>query len=128
MASRRKPLEPRSIFVLDTNVLMHDPAAIFRFDEHDIYLPMVVLEELDATRRACRSRRATCARCRRFLDEIMSGADKAQIDARPAHSLGAVGMASGAQEARRRGRLFFQTRNLPSKIAGRHCPATAPTT
>jgi PhoH-like ATPase len=36
------------LFVLDTNVLMHDPMAIFRFDEHDVYLPMVVLEELDA--------------------------------------------------------------------------------
>ena len=36
------------LFVLDTNVLMHDPSAIFRFQEHDIFLPMVVLEELDA--------------------------------------------------------------------------------
>ena len=34
--------------MLDTNVLMHDPTSIFRFDEHDIFLPMVVLEELDA--------------------------------------------------------------------------------
>ena len=54
MAKSRKQIEPRRIYVLDTNVLMHDPAAIFRFDEHDIYLPMVVLEELDTTRRACR--------------------------------------------------------------------------
>src|SRR5438045_8082894 len=35
----------RRLFVLDTNVLMHDPTAIFRFEEHDVYLPMVVLEE-----------------------------------------------------------------------------------
>ena len=35
------------LFVLDTNVLMHDPSSIFRFEEHDIYLPMVTLEELD---------------------------------------------------------------------------------
>ena len=34
----------RCIFVLDTNVLMHDPTAIFRFDEHDVYIPMIVLE------------------------------------------------------------------------------------
>lgn len=40
--------QQRRIFVLDTNVLMHDPTAIFRFDEHDIYIPMIVLEELDA--------------------------------------------------------------------------------
>ncbi len=35
------------LFVLDTNVLMHDPTSIFRFAEHDVYIPMVVLEELD---------------------------------------------------------------------------------
>jgi PhoH-like ATPase len=35
------------IFVLDTNVLMHDPSALFRFQEHHAYLPMTALEELD---------------------------------------------------------------------------------
>jgi len=35
------------IFVLDTNVLIHDPNAILRFHEHDVYIPIVVLEELD---------------------------------------------------------------------------------
>ena len=38
----------RKLFVIDTNILMHDPTAIYRFEEHDIYLPMVVLEELDS--------------------------------------------------------------------------------
>ncbi|MEJ0005230.1 MAG: PIN domain-containing protein [Steroidobacteraceae bacterium] len=52
----------RRLFVLDTNVLMHDPTSIFRFEEHDIYLPMVVLEELDATRRASRKPPAMFAR------------------------------------------------------------------
>ncbi|CAG0911645.1 unnamed protein product, partial [Cyprideis torosa] len=37
----------RRLYVLDTNVLMHDPTALFRFQEHDIFLPMIVLEELD---------------------------------------------------------------------------------
>ncbi len=37
----------RKLFVLDTNILMHDPTAIDHFQEHDIYLPMVVSEELD---------------------------------------------------------------------------------
>ena len=39
---------PAKLFVLDTNVLLHDPTSLFRFEEHDIYLPMIVLEELDA--------------------------------------------------------------------------------
>ena len=37
----------KKLFVLDTNVLMHDPTALFRFQEHNIFIPMVVLEELD---------------------------------------------------------------------------------
>jgi len=37
----------RKIFVLDTNVLIHDPNSILRFQEHDVYIPIVVLEELD---------------------------------------------------------------------------------
>ena len=45
----RKPrgAGPATLFVLDTNVLMHDPTSLFRFDEHDVYLPMITLEELD---------------------------------------------------------------------------------
>ncbi|THK42681.1 hypothetical protein E8Q33_02190, partial [Methylophaga sp. SB9B] len=42
----KRPDATKRLFVLDTNVLMHDPTALFRFDEHDIFLPMVVLEEL----------------------------------------------------------------------------------
>lgn len=35
------------IYVLDTNVLLHDPSSLFRFNDNDIFLPMMVLEELD---------------------------------------------------------------------------------
>ena len=35
---------PAKLFVLDTNVLMHDPTSLFRFEEHDVYLPMTTLE------------------------------------------------------------------------------------
>jgi PhoH-like ATPase len=38
----------KRLYIIDTNVLMHDPTAIFRFEEHDVFLPMMVLEELDA--------------------------------------------------------------------------------
>ena len=40
----------KRLYILDTNVLMHDPTAIFRFEEHDVFLPMIVLEELDAAK------------------------------------------------------------------------------
>ena len=39
------------LFVLDTNVLMHDPTSLFRFQEHDLYIPMATLEELDANKK-----------------------------------------------------------------------------
>ena len=46
-AKKLKHNGPAKLFVLDTNVLMHDPMCLFRFEEHDIFLPMIVLEELD---------------------------------------------------------------------------------
>ncbi|OMD94820.1 PhoH family protein [Paenibacillus odorifer] len=39
------------IFVLDTNVLLHDPNSIFSFKEHEVVIPAVVLEEIDSKKR-----------------------------------------------------------------------------
>ena len=49
LVTRLHPLN--KLFVLDTNVLMHDPTSLFRFQEHDVYLPMATLEELDANKK-----------------------------------------------------------------------------
>jgi len=68
------------IFVLDTNVLMHDPAAIFRFEEHDIYIPMIVLEELDAGKTGLSESARNVRQVSRFLDELMHAATKRQIE------------------------------------------------
>jgi PhoH-like ATPase len=45
-AATKKPAVTK-IFVLDTNVLMHDPTSLFRFEEHDVFVPIMTLEELD---------------------------------------------------------------------------------
>jgi PhoH-like ATPase len=37
----------KKVFVLDTNVLLHDPKALFHFQEHDVVIPIVVIEEID---------------------------------------------------------------------------------
>ena len=71
----------RRLFVLDTNVLMHDPTAIFRFEEHDIYLPMVVLEELDANKKGLSEQSRSVRQASRFLDDMIRGVTKEQIDA-----------------------------------------------
>ena len=99
----------RRLFVLDTNVLMHDPTAIFRFEEHDIYLPMVVLEELDANKKGLSEASRNARQVSRFLDDLMAGVTKEQIDAGlpiPSGHSGNHGTRPAA------GHLFFQTREL----------------
>ncbi len=66
----RSQERPR-LFVLDTNVLMHDPTALFRFKEHDIFLPMVVLEELDKGKKGTSEVARNVRQTTRFLDELM---------------------------------------------------------
>src|SRR3954466_112807 len=60
------------LFVLDTNVLMHDPTSLFRFEEHDVFLPMVVLEELDDHKKGMSEVSRNARQASRFLDEIVS--------------------------------------------------------
>jgi len=99
----------RRLFVLDTNVLMHDPTAIFRFEEHDVYLPMVVLEELDAHKKGLSEASRNVRQTSRFLDDMMRGATKEQID----HGLPLPSALSGNHGKKpSSGRLFFQTRKL----------------
>jgi len=112
LTSQASPAESR-VFVLDTNVLMHDPAAIFRFEEHDIYLPMIVLEELDAGKKGLSESARNVRQVSRFLDELMVNATKEQID----HGLALPSGRSGAQDKRApTGRLFFQTRQLDTGL------------
>src|ERR1700741_2586713 len=80
-AKPAKPLVERRLFVLDTNVLMHDPTAIFRFQEHDVYLPMVVLEELAANKKGLSEASRNVRQGSRFLDDLMRDATKDQIGA-----------------------------------------------
>jgi PhoH-like ATPase len=63
------------LFVLDTNVLMHDPLSLFRFEEHDIFVPMMTLEELDANKKGMSEVARNARQSSRLLDEIVSGAE-----------------------------------------------------
>ncbi len=121
-----KPATQRRLFVLDTNVLMHDPTSIFRFQEHDVYLPMVVLEELDANKKGLSEASRNVRQVSRFLDDLMRDATKERIDAGlPLPSPRGIGIDSngdgngngpGPGQALVSGRLFFQTRQLSSAL------------
>jgi len=108
--SRRVP-GPIRLFVLDTNVLLHDPTCLFRFEEHDIFLPMIVLEELDAHKKGMTEVARNGRQTSRSLDALAEhqGSDI---------STGLPLSSTGHTEAR--GRLFFQTQllnyDLPSSL------------
>ncbi|HYG32135.1 MAG TPA: PIN domain-containing protein, partial [Methylophilaceae bacterium] len=69
MAKKTPPAT--KLFVLDTNVLMHDPSSLFRFEEHDIYLPMVTLEELDNNKKGMTEVARNARQASRNLEEIV---------------------------------------------------------
>ncbi len=120
------------LFVLDTNVLMHDPTAIFRFKEHDVFLPMAVLEELDAAKKGMSEVARNVRQVSRFLDQLMRDASKEQIDAglpiSPFNDNNCGGIVTPAS-----GRLYFQTsllelhlpESLPGTVADNNILATA---
>ncbi|MFC3549788.1 PhoH family protein [Lysobacter cavernae] len=68
----------KRIYVLDTNVLMHDPTALFKFEEHDVFLPMQVIEELDNGKKGTSEASRNARQVSRFLNELIeaSGSDK----------------------------------------------------
>ncbi|HHJ17541.1 MAG TPA: PhoH family protein [Gammaproteobacteria bacterium] len=99
----------RRLFILDTNVLMHDPTALFRFQEHDVYLPMVVLEEMDAGKKGVSEVARNVRQASRFLDELMKDISADEIER--GIPLNNRGIVEGI-ETDDCGRLFFQTHTL----------------
>ncbi|KVG18780.1 PhoH family protein [Burkholderia ubonensis] len=97
--------EMQKLFVLDTNVLMHDPSSLFRFEEHDVYLPMMTLEELDNHKKGMSEVARNARQVSRTLDALVA-------DAGPITN-GIPLARLGSREAL--GRLYFQTTltNIP---------------
>ncbi|GHT81491.1 phosphate starvation protein PhoH [Betaproteobacteria bacterium] len=101
------------LFVLDTNVLMHDPTSLFRFEEHDVYVPIMTLEELDNNKKGLSEVARNARQTSRSLDEIVTGAAD-NIDGGIALDGPSHGMATG--------RLFLQTEAIHVEL-----PAALPT-
>lgn len=105
----KKPIGATKLFVLDTNVLMHDPSSLFRFEEHDIYLPMVTLEELDNNKKGLTEVARNARQVSRSLEEIV-GTDLTDLE------LGCALSRNGNKQAS--GRLFLQTMQLSLDLPG----------
>ena len=100
---RKRSSGPAKLFVLDTNVLLHDPICLFRFEEHDIFLPMIVLEELDGHKKGMTEVARNARQTSRTLDALAAspGCDITR---------GLALNTTGHTDAR--GKLLFQTEPL----------------
>jgi PhoH-like ATPase len=107
-ADHAKSVAPLTkLFVLDTNVLLHDPTSVYRFEEHDVFLPIMTLEELDNNKKGLSEVSRNARQVTRTLDEIVSS-----------HSDGIEnGIALfGPSQKLASGRLFLQTQAIPSDL------------
>ena len=113
-------LVKKKIFVLDTNVLMHDPSSLFRFEEHDLFIPMVVLEELDGLKKGVTDTARTARQVSRQLDELVADKDHGQIEkGLPIPTGIRKNMQGGGKHGEpASGKLFFQTRPTDTSLPG----------
>jgi len=98
---------PAKLFVLDTNVLMHDPTCLFRFDEHDVFLPMISLEELYSHKKGMSEVARNARQVSRELDALASDGT---LDPKAGIALARTGHKEAA------GRLYFQTTLFDAKL------------
>lgn len=97
----------KKLFVLDTNVLMHDPMSLFQFEEHDVFLPMMTLEELDGHKKGMSDVSRNARQVSRYLDQLL-GHSEGEI------TKGIELNVLGHTEAS--GKLFFQTHTLDAEL------------
>lgn len=110
---RRATGGPAKLFVLDTNVLMHDPISVFRFEEHDVYLPMITLEELDDHKKGMSEVARNARQVSRDLDAL-AAAMAAKADDKFDMAEGLPLSLTGHRDAG--GKLFFQTTLLDVQL------------
>jgi PhoH-like ATPase len=109
--TRAAPASATKLFVLDTNVLVHDPTSLFRFEEHDIYLPILTLEELDANKMGMTEVARNARQASRFLDELVTTYAGPGADA-IAQGIPLDAKSGGAAT----GRLFLQTEAITTPL------------
>ena len=107
----------KRIYVLDTNVLMHDPTALFKFEEHDVYLPMQVMEELDNGKKGTSEASRNARQVSRFLNELIEAHGGTDV-----HHGGALARPKGLQRRGAEGVgkwRFRPTISMPASASAR---------
>jgi PhoH-like ATPase len=107
----RKPAGDPKLFVLDTNVLMHDPMSLFRFEEHDVFLPMITLEELDGHKKGMTEVARNVRQVSRELDQLAASLKSSTLE-----EMGKGLPLSGTGHREAEGKLFFQTELIDAPL------------
>ncbi|WP_432720692.1 PhoH family protein [Jeongeupia wiesaeckerbachi] len=108
MAARKpRRKDDTKLFVLDTNVLMHDPTSLFRFQEHDLFLPMMTLEELDNNKKGMSEVARNARQASRFMEELVAGLEHSLHDGVPLE---------GPSKGQASGKLFLQTEAITTVL------------
>jgi PhoH-like ATPase len=115
MVTRKSAVKapPTKLFVLDTNVLMHDPTSLYRFEEHDVFVPIMTLEELDNNKKGLSEVARNARQASRMLDEIVTSSEDRIDEGIPL---------LGPSRELASGRLFLQTQAIDPTL-----PAGVPT-
>ncbi|MEY4427977.1 MAG: hypothetical protein RLZZ182_666 [Pseudomonadota bacterium] len=108
---RKKDTGPAKLFVLDTNVLLHDPMSLFRFEEHDVYLPMITLEELDGHKKGMTEVARNARQVSRDLDALADDmSNRNGQDPSAGIALNKTGHSAAL------GKLYFQTTGMTVEL------------
>ena len=94
----------KKLFVLDTNVLLHDPGSLFKFAEHDLFIPFVTIEELDNKKSGTQDVNRNARQATRLLDAVISQTEGSMNDGYPLKSF---------NSGHALGRLYVQKEGLP---------------
>jgi PhoH-like ATPase len=108
-SSSRKSSQAK-LFVLDTNVLMHDPTSLFRFEEHDLFIPICTLEELDQNKKGMTEVARNARQASRFLDELVTASATTDLSQGMPMEKRSNGAATG--------RLYLQTDTVTTPLPG----------
>ena len=91
--------------------MLHDPSCLFRFEEHDVYIPLIALEELDAHKKGTTETARNGRSVSRMLDQLMAASPNDLEQGIPLNTLNKISFTDQL------GRLFFQTQLISSSDA-----------
>jgi PhoH-like ATPase len=80
----------RKVFILDTNVLLHDPNAIFKFEDNDLVIPIYVIEEIDRFKRDSTERGRNAREVARLIDSLRDQSDGTLSQGAPVGNVGSL--------------------------------------